>query len=198
MLIFEKHLCFPILFLSLCVSLSCTQKKEQSLSQEETIPIPECGIILPLSYTLEEQGLVIDSYGTNRTRYPMTVVSFSYLPAIDSLYAEYGSLDPALVTEDTVQEFRQKIEAHSQPLATIIAVPTKEYKAYQKNGFPKEMELLSGMHELGKKYGNTYLFLTFENDTAAMQPEEKELFTSIKRSVIYATQNAQFTKISPN
>ena len=195
--IFQKKTALRCAVFSCCILIfGCSEKQSKKETSADTISIPECGIILPLSRSLEEKGLTVDSYGSERTRYPMAVLSFSYLPAIDALYAQYGAMDPALVTQDTVQEFRTKVEQHSQPLATLLVVPTGEYNGFKKNGFPKDVALLSEMHVLGKKYGNTYLFLSFDNDTSAMQEEEKTLFEEIKQNALYAAQNARFTKIS--
>lgn len=171
---------------------SCSKNEEDYLSLEP------CGILLPVSTEYMDRGLSCEAYGTDMAIYPVVIIGFSYPDMVHKLYAqamsEFEKLDNEEEQERFYNELQQRLSVHQKLICELAVIPTKDYKDMKKN--PLEgFEFITDMKVLKEKFGNTYLYSTFENTTEGMSDEEAREFLECQDYALKAIRKAKFKKV---
>lgn len=166
--------------------------------KKDLVDLEECGIQLRIDHELLENGLTVDSYGTDMAIYPLAIIGFSYPQVVQNLYNQASVQWGDLLTEEDQQafyeDFRQQLASHHKIIGELAVIPTSEYKKMVEN--PMEgYEFIIEMQVIKEKYGNTYLFSKIENNTDGMDEEELKIFEECQKETFEAIKKAKFKKL---
>ena len=172
---------FFLIFIALAF-ISCKNKNEKEYK--------ECGIIFNLPAEYEEKGIVIESYGTDVSVYPVFIVNFNYKEKTQSIMQEYSELDESKITPDLIQEFNERYLQHSKTLFTIYLVPTKEYEDISVSG-----QMPEGLEKIKENDGYVYLLDIEEESTDGMDEQEIAQYKACRQYALKAKDKIKYINV---
>lgn len=161
----------------------------------DNIVLEDCGMSINLSQDFLDKGVSYQAVGKKESQIPGLLVGYTITDKMDALIKEVKAYSQEEYFA-RMQEIQARASQCQKMVALVLVIPDSDYEGYINGGNIPDFVPIKEQKLLGRKAGNTYHAVIYNNNTEGMTEEEALAFAAAEEHITNAVYKIHFLPIN--